>query len=93
MIRFVFLKCLSGANVGNGLGWEKVRLRHRLESEPARPHVIITTLSSKYVSEGELSNIWDYNFLRKDNTPKTGALTTTRIEHYRFSLTEFFKKL
>lgn len=73
--------------------WRRLRLRHRLESELARPRVIITILSSKYVSEGELSNIWDYNFLRKDNTPKTGALTITRIEHYRFSLTEFFKKL
>ena len=59
VIRFVLLKCCSGANVGNELVWEKGRLGHRLESEPGRPCVITTISSAKYVSEGKLSNTSD----------------------------------
>lgn len=36
-------------------------------------------LSSKFgLGSGELSNIWHYNCLRKENTPKTGAHDTNR---------------
>lgn len=55
----MFLKCCSGANVGNELVWEKGTLGHGLESEPGRPCVITTVSPAKYVSEGELSNLRD----------------------------------